>query len=90
MSRTIFPQVRISHVLRFISICGLFTDSLSYKAIRGRSLGRPQDLGTNIIFKRSVQTKHGLIYKDNDGDDYVELSDRGRVNILYWHSLGMM
>jgi hypothetical protein len=26
-----FPQVRISHVLRFISICDLFTDSPSYK-----------------------------------------------------------
>jgi hypothetical protein len=25
-----FFQIRISHVLRFISICDLFTDSLSY------------------------------------------------------------
>jgi hypothetical protein len=30
-----FLQVRISHVLRFISICDLFTDSPSYTLSRG-------------------------------------------------------
>jgi hypothetical protein len=29
-NKSFFPQVRISHILRFISICGLFTDSSSY------------------------------------------------------------
>jgi hypothetical protein len=28
-----FSQVRISHVLRLISICDLFTDSLSYDSM---------------------------------------------------------
>jgi hypothetical protein len=28
--KNIFPQVRISHVIRFISICDVFTDSSSY------------------------------------------------------------
>jgi hypothetical protein len=32
-----FLQVRISHVLRFISICDLFTDSPSYFAVILRS-----------------------------------------------------
>jgi hypothetical protein len=44
---------------------------LTYNPIRRRNAGRPQlRWGTNILFKRTEQTKHDLIYKYDDGDFY--------------------
>jgi hypothetical protein len=41
----VFSQVRISHVLRFTSICDLFTDSPSYNGTKQNALGLKRDSG---------------------------------------------
>jgi hypothetical protein len=43
---------------------------LTHSPIRQRNIGRLQlRWRTNIPFKRTEQTKHGLIYEDDDDDD---------------------
>jgi hypothetical protein len=57
-----FLHVRISHVLRFISICDLFTDSPSYLPVRNLRLHEDRPEIPEHLMQSSVQQVRSANY----------------------------
>jgi hypothetical protein len=74
----VFYQVRISHVLRFISICDLFTNSSSYVFGFGVNLRRSGTLTFTKHVLFSVQTSFIVLFID-----YRNISTAAKLITLY-------